>query len=130
MLLRARAERWVRSIIQDVRDGKLDVPEGCATHVIAFFRGLDGEPLDAKVAAVELINILRPTVAVAWYVTFAALALHQYPQCERALATGGEGELERFVQEVRRFYPLFPAVRGRVQKPFTGEAIISPRGPG
>jgi fatty-acid peroxygenase len=31
--------------------------------------------LDGKVAAVELINVLRPVVAVARFITFAALAL-------------------------------------------------------
>jgi fatty-acid peroxygenase len=118
LLLRARAERWVRSIVQDVRDGKRDSPEGSALHAVCFFRGPDGEALDTKVAAVELINVLRPTVAVAWYVTFAALALHRYPDCKRTLENGDEGDLERFVQEVRRFYPMFPAVGGRVRKPF------------
>jgi len=118
MLLRARAERWVRSIIEDVRAGTLKVSEACALHVIAWHRDQTGKLLDSRVAAVELINILRPTVAIAWYVTFAALALHQYPECRQALAAGDDGDLERFVQEVRRFYPFFPTVGGRVQRPF------------
>jgi|SRR5215212_10174012 fatty-acid peroxygenase len=97
---------------------KLTVPEASATHVVAWHRDLDGELLDSKVAAVELTNVLRPTVAVAWFVTFAALALHNYPECRRKLEAGEDDYLEMFIQEVRRFYPFFPAVGGHVQKEF------------
>ena len=69
-------------------------------------------------AAVELINLLRPTVAVARFVTFAALGLHDHPECRGKLLAGDEAYLELFVQEVRRFYPFFPLVGGRVRKPF------------
>ena len=55
-----------------------------ALEVIARFRGRDGGQLPPDMAAVELLNILRPTVAVHRYVTFAALALHQYPATRRA----------------------------------------------
>lgn len=64
-LLRARTERWMRSLIEKVRVRELDVPEGSAAHIIAWHRDLDGELLDTETAAVELINVLRPTVAVA-----------------------------------------------------------------
>src|SRR3954454_612385 len=118
MLLRARAERWIGSIIEDVRAGKIEVAEASALHVIAWHWDQAGKLLDTRVAAVELINILRPTVAVAWYVTFSALALHQYPECRRTLAIGDNEDLEWFVQEVCRFYPFFPGVGGRVQRAF------------
>jgi cytochrome P450 len=69
-------------------------------------------------AAVELINVLRPTVAVARFITFAALALHEHPGARQKLQEGDEEYLERFVQEVRRFYPFFPLVGGRARKDF------------
>jgi len=62
--------------------------------------------------------VLRPTEAVAQYVVFAALALHDHPEWRPALTAGGEEELEHFVQEVRRYYPFFPLVGGRVLTPF------------
>ena len=34
--------------------------------------------LDPRIAAVELLNILRPTVAVSVFITFTAHALHQF----------------------------------------------------
>jgi fatty-acid peroxygenase len=58
---------------------------------------------------------------VARYVTFAALALHRYPEVRQRLVSdqADEDYLGWFVQEVRRFYPFFPAVGGRVREEFT-----------
>jgi fatty-acid peroxygenase len=117
-VLRARTERWIRNVIEKVRAGELEVAEGSAAHVIARHRNLNGELLDTDVAAVELINVLRPVVAVARYVIFAALALHEHPECRQGLRAGGDDYLELFVQEVRRFYPFFPFVGGRVRNEF------------
>lgn len=118
MLLRSRTEAWARSIIDGVRAGHVSLPEGCAAQAIALHREESGELLNADIAAVELINLLRPTVAVARYVTFAALALYQYPQSRHEVESGNEIYLEWFVQEVRRFYPFFPAVGGRALEDF------------
>ena len=76
----------------------------------------------------ELLNVLRPTVAVSVYVTFVAHALHQYPECRRKLEAGEEGYSERFVQEVRRFYPFFPSVMARVRRDFEWKGYPFPRG--
>jgi fatty-acid peroxygenase len=118
LLLRRRTERWIQDVVEKVRTGELDVPEESAAHVIAWHRDPEGELLDSEVAAVELLNLLRPTVAVAWYVTFVALALHDYPGSRQKLLAGDDGYDELFVQEVRRFYPFFPFVGGRVRDEF------------
>lgn len=70
-------------------------------------------------AAVELINIMRPTVAVARFIAFEAHALYHYPKSRRLIEAGTDAETELFVQEVRRFYPFFPFTGGRVREPFT-----------
>jgi hypothetical protein len=58
---------------------------------------------------------VRPTVAVAWFMAFAALALHQHPNWTERLATGGgqtsDGDLEAFAHEVAACTPLPPAGR-------------------
>lgn len=117
MLLRSRTESWAKNLIAMTRSEKIRALAGSPLSVIASHADLDGKPLDLEVAAVELINILRPTVAVALYVVFTAMALHQYPDCRLKLATG-QGYLENFVQEVRRYYPFFPFVGGRVLQEF------------
>ena len=118
LLLRSRTERWMRGIIEKVRAGEMDVPEGSAAYAMAWHRNPDGELLDKAVAAVELINMLRPTVAVARYIVFAALALHDNPPSRQELEDDEGDYLELFVQEVRRFYPFFPFVAGRARSAF------------
>ena len=118
LLLRRRTERWMREIIEKVRAGTLEVPEEGAAHVIAHHRDAEGRLLDVDVAAVELLNVLRPTVAIARFVTFAALALHEHPESQPKLQAAEAAYREWFVQEVRRFYPFFPFIGGRVRQPF------------
>lgn len=119
LLARKRAERWAAGLIDQIRDGVLDVPEQTAVRVIALHRDLEDRLLDRHDAAVELLNVLRPTVAVAVFVVFEALALHDYPRWRERLREGGaDGDVESFVQEVRRFYPFFPAVVARVRHDF------------
>ncbi len=115
--LRGRTERWARGLIHALRAGKRKFDPKSPISVIATHRGLDGQVLPTRVAAVELINLLRPTVAVARYATFAAHALHFHPEC-RTRILNEPGFIERFVQEVRRFYPFFPVVGGRARKDF------------
>ncbi len=117
-LLRRRTERWAREAIAAVRTGKLVVREGCALQLCAWHRDANGRLMDLDVAAVELINILRPTVAVAHFVTFAALALHRYMDVRRKLQKSGDEYLEWFVWEVRRYYPFFPLIGGFAREAF------------
>jgi fatty-acid peroxygenase len=122
-LRRHRVERWARGLVDAVRDGQVSTADGSPLQRIASHRTRDGQLLHTDVAAVELINVLRPTVAVARFVVFAALALHEHPE-NRDLVADDE-HLGWFVQEVRRFYPFFPAVGGRVRTQFEwrGEQI-------
>ncbi|MBO1077032.1 cytochrome P450 [Roseomonas marmotae] len=115
--LRQRTERRVGGLVERIRAGELQVPPGSAAAVLARHTGPDGQPLDRGIAAVELINILRPILAVGRFITFAALALHEYPDWRQRLAED-ETDLTPFVQEVRRFYPFFPVVGGRVRRSF------------
>ncbi|CAO4167464.1 Cytochrome [Methylorubrum aminovorans] len=116
-LFRARTERWMREVIAEIRSGRRKCPMGAA-RVVAEHRGVDGRLLDVKVAAVELINVLRPTVANARYIVFSAMALHDHPDWRVAIASDKEAA-DRFTYEVRRFFPFIPFIGGRVREPFT-----------
>jgi fatty-acid peroxygenase len=115
---RTRAEEWIRKVIEDVRAGKLKVDEGSALYVMAFHKELDGSQLDTQMAAIELINVLRPIVAIATFITFAALALHEHPECKEKVQSGNSDYLEMFAQEVRRYYPFAPFLGAKVRKDF------------
>lgn len=117
MLLRRRTERWARGLVEDVRAGRLHPDRASPLAQIARYRGLDGQLLDLRSAGVELLNLLRPIVAVGRFVVFAALALHEHPDCRKSLESGDEA-VANFVQEVRRFYPFFPVIGGRVREAF------------
>lgn len=125
---RKRSERWIAGLIEKVRSKELIVGKGSALYAVAFHRKLNVELLSPQIAAVELLNILRPTVAIARFLIFGALALHQHPQCKKTIASGDEEYLEMFVQEVRRFYPFFPQLAARVRKNFQWKGYLFPKG--
>ena len=79
-------------------------------------------------AAVELLNVLRPTVAIARFVTFAALALHEHPECQHKLQASEDDYYDLFVQEIRRFNPFFPFVVAHVRQAFDWQGYHFPKG--
>ncbi len=115
---RTRTEKWISGMIEAVRSGRLKAAEGTALHKIAFHHDPDSFLMNTHMAAIELINVLRPIVAVSTYITFAALALHKHPECREKLKGQDPDYLEMFAQEVRRFYPFTPFVGARVRKDF------------
>ncbi len=115
---RRRAEVWAADLIRRVRSRSLVPAENCGLYIISWHRDQHGELLNEHDAAVELLNVLRPTVAIGRFITFAALALHEYPACREALRNREDDYLELFTQEVRRYYPFFPFVAARVRRPF------------
>ena len=125
---RARAERGLAGLVERVRSGARPAPEGTALHAVATHRDPGGQRLDSRVAAVELLNVLRPTVAVDRFIIFAALALHEHPRWRARLRDGTEQDAELFVQEVRRYYPFFPMVAARVRSAFDWQGVHFPTG--
>jgi fatty-acid peroxygenase len=115
---RQRTESWIGAVIESFRNGTLEANEHTAIHTIATHRDESGNYLNTQIAAVELINILRPIVAVARFIAFGALALHDYPFYKDKLKDGDGKYLEMFVQEVRRFYPFAPFLGAMVRNDF------------
>ncbi|MEV4665768.1 cytochrome P450 [Micromonospora echinofusca] len=124
---RRRGERWIGQVVERERAGTLPAPEGSALRVIAEHRDARGRLLPRRIAAVELLNVLRPTVAVDRFVVFAALALHDHPAWRQRVRDSDEAT-ESFVQEVRRYYPFFPVAAARVRRPFDWQGYHFPRG--
>ncbi|MEI4771610.1 cytochrome P450 [Psychrobacillus sp. FJAT-51614] len=112
-------EVWVAEMIVQVREGKMKPRKGSALHTISLHQDLGGNLLDVELAAVEVVNILRPIVAIAIYINFAALAVHHYPKEKEKLTLGYEQYSQLFVQEVRRYYPFFPLVAAKVKNDFS-----------
>ncbi len=115
---RARAEWWIERQIDQIRTTAMP-----ALGVLGTFAKTD---LDRRTAAIELLNIIRPTVAVARYIVFVAHALHEFPHAAELVRD--DVLVEPFVQEVRRYYPFFPALSGRVRHAFTWHDVAFPEG--
>lgn len=115
---RKSTEKWIENIVEDVRNNKIKVGENSPLYKITFYKDADNKLLDSKMVAIELINTIRPIVAVSTYVAFAALALHTNPHCKEKLLKNKDNYYEMFVQEVRRFYPFTPFVGAKVKQNF------------
>ncbi|MEU3776266.1 cytochrome P450 [Streptomyces sp. NPDC032472] len=118
---RRRQERLFARLVERTRaqDGRQGAPalakaarEPSVLEAVARHRDADGALLDPHTAAVELLNVVRPTVAVAWFAAFAAHALHRWPEQAAALRADGGARARAFAHEVRRFYPFAPFVGG------------------
>lgn len=117
LLRRRRTERFVRGIIEALR-GQGAGQAASPIAQIANFRDSDGERLSVEAAAVEALNILRPTVAIGRFIMFAAMALADNPGWRARLRGADEPLYECFAEEVRRLYPFFPVVGGIARRDF------------
>jgi fatty-acid peroxygenase len=120
-LARIRANRWARRHINEARRGERLV-QGTALGEVA-----GNDSLSDRVAAVELLNILRPTVAVAYFGAFAAHALDRHPTWKERLRGADPADLRAFDHELRRFYPFVPLLTGRLLKDYEWEGATFPR---
>lgn len=112
---RRRLDRWARGLIRAVRRGELTPPPGTALHAAAGLVDAKDRKLPPRIAAIELLNILRPTIAVAWFVAFTGKALHEHPQWRQRIAEGDSAARNAFVSEVRRLYPFVPVLTARAR---------------
>lgn len=120
---RQQVETWLAGLIEQQRSGAGVLPRDSAAWLLALeLRHADGQRVSADVAAQELLNLLRPTVAVAVYITFAVHAVHQHPGYHSWIVSD-TARATAFINEVRRFYPFFPAVVARTRCAFTWQGL-------
>ena len=128
VLARRRADDWAAGLIRQARAND-DVATAGWLGQVASFVDVDGHRLPERTAAVELLNILRPTVAVSWLAAFAAMALEEHPDWRQELRDEGPDDpgpvAQAFAHEVRRYYPFVPvlAARARHDFEFAGQRV-------
>ncbi|MBB4911487.1 cytochrome P450 [Actinophytocola algeriensis] len=110
---RGRREAWLGQLVTSVRAGAIVPTSGTALDAVSRHREIDGPELTPRLAAVELLNIIRPAVATCWFVAYAGHALHTWPQHRQRLRSGDPAYAEAFAHELRRFYPFAPFIGGR-----------------
>jgi fatty-acid peroxygenase len=123
---RRATDRWARSLVRSVRDGRTPAADGTVLAAVA------ASDLDDRVAAVELGNVVRPTIAVSWLGTYAVLALADLPDQHAAseVLTGEEARAVRtaLAQEVRRTTPFVPGLAGRARRAIEHDGVRIRRG--
>ncbi|HEX2146364.1 MAG TPA: cytochrome P450, partial [Pseudorhizobium sp.] len=125
---RRRTERHVRKLVKEARAKGAHGDPSLPLHRVAAFRDIDGQELSNDVAAVEVINMLRPVVAVGRFIVFAALQLYERPEWASAFRNGREDQLEQFAEEVRRTSPFFPFIGARAQEEVRWRQHVFPKG--
>jgi len=125
-IARKRSERWAAGRIREFREGRRPAPPESALAQVSR-HSEDGAPLPEDIAAVELLNLLRPTVAVARFIVFAALELHRDPAWKQRLDQS-EALREAFANEVRRLYAFFPFTAARLTRDLDWNGYRLPAG--
>jgi fatty-acid peroxygenase len=112
-IARAHREKWLAGVTEGPTGSVLDI---MSAHLS-----------DPHVRAVELLNVIRPTVALSWFVAFAAHALHCWPEHRAKLAASGSFAVA-FAHEVRRFYPFVPFLGGLAARDLDWQGESIPEG--
>lgn len=115
---RNQIEKKMEELVGKIRSKEVQIQKDSILHQFIFHKDLEGNLLDVETAAVEIINILRPVVAVSVYISFIVMAMAQFPH-ERVKLKNTPDHGHFFIHEVRRYYPFFPFVLAKVKSAFT-----------
>ncbi|PIC94777.1 cytochrome P450 [Sporosarcina sp. P26b] len=105
---RNESEKWAQDLIEEARKHPVPGKEHLALYAFAHATDLEGELLPAEVAAVELLNIIRPTVALTVWVALMGHALFAERNVYDEVKSNFSELQDSFIQEMRRYYPFFP----------------------
>ncbi|MBO0411642.1 cytochrome P450 [Enterococcus hulanensis] len=105
---RKKSEKWAQSLIEHARTNPIAGKENIALYAFANATDDNGELLPIDVAAVELLNVIRPTVALTVWIALMGHALFSRPDIYQRLHAEFDKLQDSFIQEMRRYYPFFP----------------------
>lgn len=121
-----RALKWISYIIRQVRTGRIHPKEKSPLYQIAWYEDSNGKLLSIPNAAEEVINIIRPFVAITRYACFSQLAILENKQVKHRLHKDSQ-YVDWFIQEVKRFYPAVPFVVAKARESFIWKDIYFPK---
>lgn len=123
---RKKSEKWAQSLIEDARINPVAGKENVALYAFANAKDTQGNLLPIDVAAVELLNIIRPTVALTVWIALMGHALFSRPDIYQRLHTEFDELQDSFIQEMRRYYPFFPMIPAFAKKDVTIDGYLIP----
>ncbi len=114
---RERVEKFLEHQIKAVREGEQYAAPNTALYEFAHWKDLNDKPMDLHLCAVDLMNVVRPLVAVNRFVSYAVKALIEFDQERLKLqVTKDQNYAYKFAQEVRRIFPFVPFLPGRLKQ--------------
>lgn len=122
---RRRTEAWIVRLIACSRTSRQ--PSAVPLDVVAHHRDRSGDLLPAHTAAVEVINLIRPLVAISWLTSGLFEAYDSVPQCRTDVLARRVSAMD-MAQEVRRTYPFVPFLATRTLEDLWWEDAIIPSG--
>lgn len=124
---RKKSEQWAQRLIEDARANPVPGKEDVALYAFAQATDLDGNLLPIEVAAVELLNIIRPTVALTVWAALMGHALFSRPDLKQQLKNDFTEFQDPFIQEMRRYYPFFPMLPAIALKDVSVDGYLIPK---
>ncbi|UYL07863.1 cytochrome P450 [Bdellovibrio sp. SKB1291214] len=125
-LARWRSRKWIGQMVRDIRRQNLGAA-ATPLQKIALYKDSQGNFLPVPHAADEVLNLIRPITAISVFMIFSLHAITFYPEQAQKLQTEAS-YLDLFVQEVRRFYPFFPAVSAVSRRDLYFNGYFIPQG--
>lgn len=124
---RKKSEKWAQSLIEDARIHPVANKEEVALYAFANATDEQGELLPINVAAVELLNVIRPTVALTVWIALMGHALFSRPDIYQRLRAEFAQLQDSFIQEMRRYYPFFPMLPAFATKDVEIDGYMIPK---
>ncbi|QGG40273.1 cytochrome P450 [Aeromicrobium yanjiei] len=122
---RRRTETWLQGLVEESRGS--GAPAVSPLDVWARHRDESGELLPVHTAAVEVINLIRPLVAVSWLVAGIFEVFDVFPEQREAVLSRSASTMN-VAQEVRRTYPFVPFLATRATRDLEWEGATIAQG--
>ncbi|OJG81961.1 cytochrome P450 [Enterococcus pallens] len=124
---RNKSEKWAQSLIEQARTNPVSGKKDVALYAFAQATDSNGELLPIDTAAVELLNIIRPTVALTVWIALMGHALFSRPDIYQRLKAEFSELQDSFIQEMRRYYPFFPMLPAFAVKDVEVDGYLIPK---
>jgi len=111
---RKRVEDWLEDQVIKTRKGEIHPPKGTALYEFARWTDYEGNQMDSRLCAIDLMNTFRPLIAINRFISYGVLALHKHPEAVEKMKTVKDYPY-MFSQEVRRFFPFVPFLPGKTK---------------